>query len=56
MQSKKWLQNLDWYLIGAVCILAVFGIICIASALHFNLGEGTSEVYKRSSFSSSVLD
>lgn len=47
MQSKKWLQNLDWYLIGAVCILAVFGIICIASALHFNLGEGTSEVYKQ---------
>lgn len=47
MQTKKWFQNLDWYLIGAICILCAFGIVCIASAKHFNLGKGASEVYKQ---------
>ncbi len=50
MQMKKWFQNLDLLLIGAICLLAVFGILCIASALHFNLGEGSSEVYKQIAF------
>ena len=47
MNIRKYLQNLDWHMVGAVCLLACFGIICIASALHFNLGEGTAEVYKQ---------
>lgn len=50
MDIKKWFQNLDYYLIGAICILAVFGIVCIASATHFNLGKEATEVYKQIAF------
>lgn len=47
MQVRKWFQNLDYPLIGAVCVLCIFGILCIASALHFNQGAEASEVYKQ---------
>ena len=38
MDIKKYLQNLDWWLVGAVCLLSLFGLICIASATRINLG------------------
>ncbi len=44
---KKQLSNLDYWLIAAVCILSVFGIICIGSATHINLGEDPSTFYKQ---------
>ena len=50
MDIKKWFQNLDYYLIGAICILTLFGIVCIASATHFNLGQEATEVYKQIAF------
>lgn len=50
MNTKKIVQNLDWWLIGAVCILTVFGLICIASATHVNLGESASNVAKQGVF------
>ena len=37
MDIKKYLQNLDWWLVGAVCLLSLFGLICIASATRINL-------------------
>ena len=39
MNIKKILASLDYWLIGAVCILCIFGIICIGSATRINLGE-----------------
>ncbi|MEA4971656.1 MAG: FtsW/RodA/SpoVE family cell cycle protein [Candidatus Metalachnospira sp.] len=48
--NRKKLQNLDHWLIAAVCILSVFGIICIGSALHVNLGEDASSYYSQMMF------
>lgn len=50
MDIKKYLQNLDWWLVGAVCLLAVFGLVCIASATRINLGESPSNVIKQGVF------
>ena len=50
MDMKKYLQNLDWWLIGAVCLLVAFGLICIASATRVNLGESYSNVVKQGVF------
>ena len=36
--NRKKIQSLDLWLIAAVCGLAVFGIICIGSALRVNQG------------------
>ena len=36
MDIKKYLQNLDWWLVGAVCLLSLFGLICIASATRID--------------------
>lgn len=47
MDIKKFLNNADWVLIIAVCLLSVFGIICIGSATHINLGESTSNYYSQ---------
>ena len=47
MNIKRILANLDFWLIGAVCILSVFGIICIGSATHINLGEDPSNYYSQ---------
>lgn len=47
MNIKRILANLDFWLIGAVCILSVFGIICIGSATHVNLGEDPSNYYSQ---------
>ncbi len=47
MIAKKQLSNLDFWLIGAICILCIFGIICIGSATHINLGEDPSNFYKQ---------
>lgn len=44
---KKQLSNLDFWLIGAICILSIFGIICIGSATHINLGADPSNFYKQ---------
>ncbi len=40
-------KNLDWYLIIAVVALSIFGIICIGSATHINLGESRSTYYSQ---------
>ncbi len=50
MRTRKWMQGLDWYLIGAVVLLSCFGMICIASALHVNTGQGVMEVVKQGIF------
>lgn len=50
MDIKKYTQNLDWWLVGTVCLLALFGLVCIASATHVNLGESPSNVIKQGVF------
>ncbi|MBR4016128.1 MAG: rod shape-determining protein RodA [Anaerotignum sp.] len=50
MQVKKYFQNLDYWLIAAVFLLTVFGIISIASATRINLGESPSNVIKQGVF------
>ena len=40
--SKAKIQNIDKWLIAAVCALTVFGIVCVGSALRINLGEDAS--------------
>lgn len=47
MNIKKFIRYADWWLIGAVFVLCVFGIICIGSATHINLGESTSNYYSQ---------
>ena len=47
MNIKRSLRYFDWYLIVAVCILSIFGIVCIGSATHINLGESTSNYYSQ---------
>lgn len=44
---KKTVQNLDYWLIGAVTILTLFGTVAIASATHVNLGESSTFVVKQ---------
>ena len=46
MNLKK-LKNLDWYLITAVMLLCIIGVISIGSATHINLGESTSTYYSQ---------
>lgn len=46
MDLKK-LKNLDWWLICSVLALCIFGIICIGSATHINLGESRSTYYSQ---------
>ena len=43
MRFKKLFQNLDYWLIIAVCLLSLFGIISIASATRINLGASATE-------------
>lgn len=45
MNFNKQLHHLDYWLIVAVCALSIFGIICIGSATHINLGEDPSNFY-----------
>lgn len=47
MNFNKQLSNLDYWLIIAVCALSLFGIICIGSATHINLGEDPGNFYKQ---------
>ncbi len=47
MNYRKIPQNFDYWLVIAVCILSVFGIICIGSALHINLGKSPSDVIQQ---------
>ena len=51
MRFKKLFQNLDYWLISAVCLLSLFGIISIASATRINLGASATEVIKQAVFS-----
>ena len=53
--NKAKFQNLDKWLVAAVCALSVFGIICIGSALHVNLGEDPSSYYSQMVFFASGL-
>ena len=48
--NKAKFQNLDHCLVAAVCLLSIFGIICIGSALHVNLGEDPSNYYSQMVF------
>ena len=48
--NKAKFQNLDKWLVAAVCVLSIFGIICIVSALHVNLGEDPSNYYSQMVF------
>ena len=48
--NRKKIQSLDLWLIAAVCGLAVFGIICIGSALRVNQGEDPSGYYSQMMF------
>lgn len=50
MPWKKFIQNFDYWLVGAVTLLTLFGIVAIASATHINLGESTSLVTKQAFF------
>ena len=50
MDFKKYIQNLDYWLLGAVFILTLFGLVCIASATHINLGESPANVIKQGVF------
>ena len=45
--TKRKLAYFDYWLFGAVCILCIFGIICIGSATHINLGEDASTFYSQ---------
>lgn len=47
MSFKKYIQNLDWWLIAAVAAVSIFGIIVIGSATHINLGESKSLYYSQ---------
>lgn len=47
MNLKRQLVNVDYWLIAAICALSVFGIICIGSATHINLGDSTSIFYSQ---------
>ena len=47
MELKKHIFSLDYWIIIAVCILSIFGIICIGSATHINLGESASNFYSQ---------
>ncbi|MGL4792044.1 MAG: FtsW/RodA/SpoVE family cell cycle protein, partial [Anaerotignaceae bacterium] len=42
MDFKKFILSLDFWMVGAVLVLSIFGIIAIGSATHINLGEDTS--------------
>lgn len=55
MDIKKYLQNLDWWLVGAVCLLSLFGLICIASATRINLGKALPMSSSKAYSSSSAL-
>ena len=50
MDIKKYLQNLDWWLVGAVCLLSLFGLICIASATRIYLGDSPANDIKQGVF------
>ena len=50
MEWKKYFQNFDLLLLGAVAVLTLFGLVAIASATHVNLGESTSFVVKQGVF------
>lgn len=50
MNIRKYFQNLDWWLIGAVCLLVAFSLVFIASATRINLGESPSNVIKHGVF------
>lgn len=48
--NKAKFMNIDKWLVAAVCALCVFGIICVGSALHVNLGEDASSYYSQMVF------
>lgn len=50
MEWKKYFQNFDWWLLCALAILTLFGLVAIASATHVNLGESTTFVVKQGAF------
>ncbi len=50
MHIKKYFQNLDYWLITAVLLLSLFGLVAISSATRINLGESTSFVTKQAFF------
>lgn len=49
-QYKKYFQNMDFWLVGAVVILSLFGLVAITSATRVNIGESPSLVIKQAMF------
>ena len=47
MFNKKFFANYDIWLVVAVIVLSIFGIICIGSAVHINQGEELGTFYKQ---------
>ena len=47
MNIKKQFSGVDYWLVLAVFVLSIFGIICIGSATHINLGKDPSNFYKQ---------
>ncbi len=45
--NKRKLAYFDFWLVAAVFALSIFGIICIGSATHINLGEDPSTFYSQ---------
>lgn len=45
--TKRKLSSFDYLLVIAVFVLSIFGIICIGSATHINLGEDPSTFYSQ---------
>lgn len=47
MNINKRFSGMDYWLVLAICALSIFGIICIGSATHINLGEDPGNFYKQ---------
>ena len=50
MQWKKYFQNTDIWLVGAVILVSLFGLVAISSATHVNMGEDISILIKQAGF------
>lgn len=50
MQVKKYFQNIDYWLVIAMILLCLIGLVAIASATRINLGETTTLVEKQTIF------
>lgn len=47
MQLKKYIQNFDYWLLLAVVVLSIIGIVCIGSATRINQGADSGNFYSQ---------